>query len=220
NGGTISASTFGKGNAGSVSINATGNISADGEDNSGVNSGIFTTVERQAEGDAGGVTVSTNDLSLTNGAQINASTFGKGNAGSVIINAKGDISADGEDNSGGNSGIFATVEEEAEGDAGGVTVSTNDLSLTNGAQINANTLGKGNAGSVVVNATGTIFVSGEGKDGFNSGISSNVETSDIGNAGGIEINTNNLSLTNGGTISASTFGKGNAGSVSINATGN
>jgi filamentous hemagglutinin family protein len=219
NGAQISASTFGKGNAGSVSINATGNISADGEDNSGVNSGIFTTVERQAEGDAGGVTVSTNDLSLTNGAQINASTFGKGNAGSVSINATGNISADGEDNSGGNSGIFATVEEQAEGDAGGVKVNTNDLSLTNGAQINANTLGKGNAGSVIVNATGTIFASGEGKDGFNSGIFSNVETSDIGNAGGIEINTNNLTLSNGAVVSASTFGQGNAGSIVINSTG-
>jgi filamentous hemagglutinin family protein len=219
NGAVVSASTFGQGNAGSIVINSTGDISIDGEDKDGFNSGIFSTVNSSGVGNAGGVTVSTNDLSLTNGAQINASTFGKGNAGSVSINATGNISADGEDNSGGNSGIFATVEEQAEGDAGGVKVNTNDLSLTNGAQINANTLGKGNAGSVIVNATGTIFASGEGKDGFNSGIFSNVETSDIGNAGGIEINTNNLTLSNGAVVSASTFGQGNAGSIVINSTG-
>jgi large exoprotein involved in heme utilization and adhesion len=220
NGGQISGSTFGEGNAGRVIINATGNISASGEDQQGFVSGIFSRVAENAEGNSGGIQINTKDLSLTNGGQIDASTFGKGNAGSVIINATGNISASGESiKKGLNSGIFSEVYSTEKGDAGGIQINTKDLSLINGAQISASTLGQGNAGKIIINATGNISASGESQN-YYSGIFSSVESSGVGNAGGIEINTKDLSLTDGGRISASTFGNGNAGSIIINATGN
>ncbi|WP_026734066.1 two-partner secretion domain-containing protein [Fischerella sp. PCC 9605] len=220
NGGLINATTYKTGNAGKIIINAIGNISVSGENNDGNRSGVYSGVDENAVGNAGGIEIKTNNISLVNGGLINASTLGNGNAGRIIINATGNISADGENNDGNNSGIFSQVDENAQGDAGGIAINTKDLSLTNGAQINARTFGKGNAGSVIINATGNISVDGKDKQGFISGILSSVGSSGIGNAGGLEIKTNNLSLTDDGGISASTFGKGNAGIVKINATGN
>jgi large exoprotein involved in heme utilization and adhesion len=198
NGGQISASTFGTGDAGRVVINATGNISVSGENTNQdfVNYGaIASLVNENAEGNSGGIQIITNNLSLTDGAVIDASTFGKGDAGSVIINATGNISVSGEDKNGFGSGIFSSVNENAEGNSGGIQISTKDLSLTNGGQISASTYGQGNAGSVIINATGNISASGEDSNGSNSGIFSGVYSTEKGDAGGIEINTKDISLT-------------------------
>ncbi|TBR61239.1 hypothetical protein B4U84_10605 [Westiellopsis prolifica IICB1] len=219
-GGQISASNFGTGNAGRVIINATGNISASGEDNEGFTSGIFSTVSSTAQGNTGGIRINTKDLFLTNGGLINASTLGDGNAGSVLINATGNISVSGESNEGFTSGIFSTVSSIARGNAGGIQINTQDLSLTNGGRISASNLGTGDAGRVIINAASNISVSGKSNEGFTSGIFSQVNSRARGNAGGIQINTQDLSLTNGGRISASNLGTGDAGSVFINATGN
>ncbi|MFB2768343.1 filamentous hemagglutinin N-terminal domain-containing protein [Pelatocladus sp. BLCC-F211] len=220
NGGQINASTFGIGNAGRVIINATGNILASGESNDGFRSGILSQVNQTAEGDAGGIQIITKDLTLSDGAYISASTFGTGDAGKIIINATGNISASGESNKGFPDGIFSQVSQEtAEGNAGGIEIITKDLSLTEGALISATTFGTGNAGKVIINATGKISVDGEDKEGSRSGIFSQVDPTAEGNSGGIQISTKDLSLTNGGQISASTLGTGNAGRIIINATG-
>ncbi|MCP6762700.1 MAG: filamentous hemagglutinin N-terminal domain-containing protein [Fischerella sp. CENA71] len=214
----ISASTFGNGNAGIVKINATGNILASGESNDGFPDGIFSQVSQTAQGDAGGIQISTKDLTLSDGAIIDASTFGTGNAGNVIINATGNISASGEDKQGFRSGIFSQVNENAQGNSGGIQITTKDLSLIDGGQIGASTFGDGNAGRVIVNATGKISASGKTNNGNNSGILSQVDSTAQGNSGGIQITTKDLFLTDSGQIDASTFGMGNAGSVIINAT--
>jgi filamentous hemagglutinin family protein len=218
-GGQINASTLGTGDAGKVVINATGNIFVSGENKDGYPSGIFSNVELSGVGKSGGIEITTNNLSLTDGGRINASTFGKGDAGSVIINATtGNIFVSGEAKNGNSSGIFSQVLiSKEEGNAGGIQINTKDLSLTDGGQINASTNGKGNAGSVIINATGNISAEGENKT---SGIFSIVNTNAEGSSGGIQINTKDLSLTNGGQINAGTYGKGNAGRVVINATGN
>ncbi|MEM8723221.1 MAG: filamentous hemagglutinin N-terminal domain-containing protein [Cyanobacteria bacterium P01_G01_bin.39] len=220
NGGGIDASARGQGNAGAVSISATGDITADGENSAGVPSGITSLVDSDAEGDAGGVTISTFNLDLTNGGRVSASTFGQGNAGTVSVAATGDISADGEDSDGFSSGITSLVNPDAVGDAGGVTISTSNLNLNNGGRISANTSGQGNAGAINITATGDISADGENSDGFPSGITSQVGFDAVGEAGGINISASNLNLTNGGRVDASTGGRGNAGAVSVTATGN
>ncbi|MFM5891373.1 MAG: filamentous hemagglutinin, partial [Dolichospermum sp.] len=81
NGGLISASTFGKGNAGKIEIQATEGVTV-GE-NAALSSGVFDT----GEGNSGGITIDTSTLTLEKGGFINASTFGKGNAGNIAIKA-------------------------------------------------------------------------------------------------------------------------------------
>ena len=218
-GGIVAASTFGQGDAGVVSINATGTISADGERSSGNASGVFSTVEGTAVGNSGGIDITTTDLTLTQGGVINGSTFGQGNAGAITINAAGTISADGESSSGFASAIGSTVEGTAAGDSGGINITTTDLTLTQGGIVAASTFGQGDAGVVSINATGTISADGERSSGNASGVFSTVEGTAVGNSGGIDITTTDLTLTQGGVINGSTFGQGNAGAITINAAG-
>ena len=215
NGGAVDASTLGQGNAGSVEITASDTITFDGEDSRGISSGAISQVNSRAVGNAGGVTISTGSLSLTNGGQVDASTFGQGNAGAVEINASDTITFDGEDSDGIPSGATSRVNSDAEGDAGGVTITTGSLSLTNGGRVSASTNGQGNAGLVEITASDTITIDGEDSGGIPSGATSQVNPGAVGNAGGVTISTGSLSLTNGGRFDASTFGQGNAGSVEI-----
>ena len=219
NGGRVDASTLGQGDAGSVNITATENITVDGENSGGFSSGIINVVNPGVEGDAGGITISVNNLDLTNGGQVSAGTFGRGNAGAINITATGDITANGENSDGIPSNITSQVTSEAEGDAGGIDISANSLSLTNGGQVSAGTFGRGNAGTINITATGNITADGENSGGFPSNITSQIGSGAEGDAGGIDISTNNLSLTNGGQVSAGTFGRGNAGAINVTATG-
>jgi filamentous hemagglutinin family protein len=244
-GGVVNASTFGQGNAGQVTINASDTISATGTSSQGFASaigstvGIFTNpITREltiAEGDAGKVTVNANSLKLEDGAAINSSSFGRGNAGAIELNINDAIELKGTSNLTLNgieqsfsSGIFSSINTFtnpitgeltiAEGDAGNVTVTAENLNLTDGGRINASTFGQGNAGKVTINASDTISVIGENSQNFLvSGIFSTVESGAVGNAEGIEITTANLTLEEGGVVNASTFGKGDAGGVSITA---
>ena len=210
-GGRISATIFGKGDAGAITIKASGTISADG------NSGIFSQV--RGEGNSGGININTANLSLTQGGRVSATTFGKGNAGAITIEASGTISLNGEDQDGSNSSIFSQVAKKAIGNSGEIKISTANLSLTQGGLVDASTLGKGDAGAITIEASDTISADGEDQAGFKSGIFSQVKDKGEGNSGGMNITTANLSLTQGGQVSSSTVGQGNAGEINIKASG-
>ncbi len=216
-GGLVSASTFGRGNAGSVEITANDTITFDGEDSLGFPSSATSQVGSQAVGDAGGVRITTGSLTLTKGGLVSASTFGRGNAGSVEITARNTITFDGEDSLGFPSSATSQVTSQAEGDAGGVRITTGSLTLTKGGLVSASTFGRGNAGSVEITASDTITFDGETSDGFRGGAFSVVNPEAEGDAGGVRITTGFLTLTNGGIVNASTLGRGNAGSVEITA---
>ncbi len=206
NGAQLDSSTFGRGDAGSVTINATETVSLNER------SVIFSNVERGA-GDAGNINIQARSLSLSNGAQLDSSTFGRGDAGSVTINATEAVSLD-------NSSVFSQVTDGSK--AGGIKITTGSLSLTNGAQLISNTLGRGDAGSVTIKAD-TVSFDGVGSNGFSSGAFSNVEPGAVGNGGEINLKAGNLSLTNGaqlqtlvrGTDENLAGGRGNAGNVVI-----
>lgn len=211
-GAQISSYSSATGNAGSVTINAE-HLIIDGQ--GGVNS---TGISSQAysEGDAGTVNVTVDGLmELINGAEISSSTSSVGNAGNVRVNA-GELIINGQD------GIFSTgITSEANpysaGNAGNVQVTVETLlEMTNDAQISSSTWAKGNAGDVDVDA-GKLRI-----DGINSlyytGITSEATYTSEGNAGTIKITVDELmEMTNDALVSSSTFGKGDAGSVTVNA---
>jgi filamentous hemagglutinin family protein len=219
NGGTVSASTFAEGNAGTITIDASDTISIDGDEPSDAETagGIFSSVVDDAVGDAGGIEITTANLSLTNGGTVSSSTSGEGNAGTVTVEATDTISIDGQDQEGFNSGIFSNVQGEAVGSGGGVDITTANLNLTNGGKVAASTFAQGNAGTVTIDASNTIFVDGADQEGVYSSIESDVKTDGKGNAGGVDITTANLNLTNGGSVTSGTLGEGNGGSISVNA---
>ena len=218
NGAQVSASTNGVGNAGSVTIKATDLVKFDGEDQEGKPSGAFSNVNRGAEGNAGGVSITTGSLEVLNSAKVSATTWEKGNAGSVTIKATDLVKFDGEDRDGNISAAFTQVNSTAVGKAGGVSITTGSLEVTNGAQVSASTNGVGNAGSVTIKATDLVKFDGVSSQGVPSGAFSRVNSGAEGNAGGVSITTKSLEVLNGALLDVSTRGKGDAGSVTIKAT--
>ncbi|MFB2891545.1 filamentous hemagglutinin N-terminal domain-containing protein [Aerosakkonemataceae cyanobacterium BLCC-F50] len=168
-------------------------------------------------GKSGDIKITTGFLYLREGAQLNASTYGQGDAGTVIISATDTVSFDGVGSNNRSSGAFSRVQTGATGNAGGIEISTGSLSVTNGAQLSTSTFGKGNAGNVKIFANDTVSFDGVESNNRSSGAFSRVQTGATGDAGGIEIFTKSLSLTNGAELSTSTFGKGNAGFVIVKA---
>ncbi|MDJ0591635.1 MAG: filamentous hemagglutinin N-terminal domain-containing protein [Pleurocapsa sp. MO_226.B13] len=197
--------------AGDIALDATGNITLSQA------SRIDNIVEESVVGNAGGINITTNNLSLTEGSQINTSTLGQGNAGAVNINASDAISVDGEAPDGSPSAIYSIVTPTGVGDSGGMDITTSNLSVTQGGQVSASTLGQGNAGAVNINASDTISVDGEASDGSSSFIYSIVTPTGVGDSGGMDITTSNLSVTQGGLVSATTFGQGDAGNLTVTA---
>ncbi|MEH2153267.1 two-partner secretion domain-containing protein [Nostoc sp.] len=194
-GASLNASTNGQGNAGSVSINAQDTVSLDG-------STVLNSVGQTGVGNTGGINITARALALTRGSQLNASTDGQGNAGSVSINAQDTVSLDGI--------VFNIVGQTGVGNTGGINITTGSFALTQGSQLLASTDGQGNAGSVSINAQDTVSLDG-------SSVFNTVAQTGVGNTGGINITTGSFVLTRGSQLLANTDGQGNAGSVSINA---
>ena len=221
NGSQIQNAIVGQGNAGNIVINATDTVFLDGQNSNGRRSLIISSsVQEDTVGNGGEIRIDTKNLTLINGAQIGSGIFGEGNGGNIIIKATETISLDGEDENGFSSIISSAVQTGAVGNGGAVRIDTKKLTLTNGAQINSGTFGEGNAGSLTINATDTISLDGEGRDGNNSQIDSSVGQQRIGSAGEVRIDTKNLTITNGAQITSGTFGEGNGNTITINVTDN
>ena len=217
-GGKVDASTLGVGDAGRITIEAAGDISADGESLAGIiPSGIFSQVRQGATGDGGEIDITTANLSLSGGSRVSSTIFGQGNGGAITVRAAGDISADGESLAGVPGGILSIVLNGATGDGGEIDITTTNLSLSGGSQVSTTTFGQGDGGAITVRAAGDISADGASQAGFPSGISSIVFEPATGNSGDIDITTANLSLRQGGGVSASTLGVGDGGAITIDA---
>jgi filamentous hemagglutinin family protein len=199
--------------SGDIYVNAAGSIAIDGE-------GTFLSnaVLTNATGTGGDVNLTAKSLSVTNGAQIYAGTYGRGDAGNVNINLSGAAYFDGVGD-GISSGAYSRVENSAVGQGGNVNLAAASLSITNGAALQASTYGRGNVGSVNVNVGDTVILDGTSSeaDVFSSGIYNRVENSDsaVGQGGSISIVAGSLLVTNGAVITASTGARGNAGNLTV-----
>ena len=208
----VQTRTFGQGNAGDITINVDGSVTFD-------YSSVLNNVGSDAIGNAGNTTINAGSVSISNGTLISSSTFGRGNAGNVTINARDTVSIDRTSSDGFRPSILSNVEQEAVGQGGNIEISAGSLLLTNGAQLVANTLGQGNAGNVMINATDRVTFRERSTDGrFPSAAFSRVSETGNGEGGNIEITTPILEVLDGAGLVASTLGRGRAGNVIINAT--
>jgi large exoprotein involved in heme utilization and adhesion len=182
-------------------------MSANGQ----VSSGASSSVGAGATGVGGNVEITTNSLDVTNGAGLSASTFGTGDAGNVVIEARDRVVFD-------NGTAFSSVEAGATGVGGNVEITANSLDVINGAQLIASTSGTGDAGNVVIEARDRVVFDGTSDDGqFSSAAFSTVEAGATGAGGNVEITTDSLDVTSGAQLAASTSGTGDAGNVVIEA---
>jgi len=228
NGAQIRADTEGQGaNAGRVTIVARDTVSFDGvggmdpdreQATEEMRTGILNRIRRGAQGDSGGISITTGSLYLSNGAQFQVRVQGKGNSGGISIIASDLVSFDGvsseEFGDVNTTAGISSIEGSGEGSAGDIYIEAKSVAITNGGDLQSNTIGKGDAGNVTIIASEQVVLDGEAR-GRESKILSRVNSSGRGEGGDIYIQTGSLAITNGATLRASTEGEGNAGNVSI-----
>jgi filamentous hemagglutinin family protein len=242
NGGAIATTTFGQNsNAGNISITARDAISIN-------NGSILSGVAPGAIGNSGKVELNAPILELTNSGIVQTQTLGEGVAGNIVVDAdtvsisnRGSAlrSASGGTNEllpgtsssskigrGGNISVTANnlqVTDEAVLDAttatnatgGDITVSANTLSIDKGGQILTSTSGTGDAGKIKVNATQIQLSDSE------SGLLA--QTTSAGKAGNLTIQPRSdgqslrVFFQKGAQISASTSSSGQGGTLRITA---
>jgi filamentous hemagglutinin family protein len=213
---TIIASS---GNAGQITVTAPQAIEL--SDVGLYSSGLYTGASPFSSGLAGNLNIKTGRLSVKNGAVVNSTTTGGGNAGELNIDTgNGVIEVSGAPNNRYRSVIAAQTDPTATGAAGNLTIKTGKLIAQDGGQISASTSSSGQGGNLTIDATSSVELIGI--NAFNSRFSSglfsqqrNEGEAGIGNAGNLTINTPLLRVLDGATISAATFGAGRGGELKI-----
>lgn len=172
-------------------------------------------------GNPGDINISARNITFKNGGNISAFSNKQESAriGDVTLNATGDIVFDGISSSSG-SGISNSISENTSGSIGTINIAAQNLTLTNGAEIFSSVSGNSDSGNINLDVANSIKI-----DGFSdslsrrlpSQISSNVFSTGTGDAGTININTQNLELSRNGSIKANVFGEGNGGDINLNA---
>ncbi|WP_246162713.1 filamentous hemagglutinin N-terminal domain-containing protein [Brasilonema sennae] len=209
----VDASTYGAGKGGNLRVDASDVQLIGRSANGQVASSLFASAQPNSTGDAGDLTIKTNSLLVRDGAVVSVSTDGAGNGGFLRVDAS-DVqiigrSADGR----ASSGLFARA--NSTGKAGDLTIKTNTLLVRDGAQVSASTFGAGNGGFLRVDAQ-DVQIIGTSADGkVASGLFA--QANSTGNAGDLTIKTNTLLVRDGAQVSASTFGAGNGGFLSVDA---
>ena len=221
----ISASTSGTGNGGSIFLAASESINISGQGKLAVETssignagnisfttkqltltdGILISASTSGSGKAGDVSIQANNFSISNGARIQTTTSGKGNSGSINIIVADNFSLIGE-----NTGLFANTEVNSTGKGGNIFIDPQLVLLQDGATITASSLGSGIGGDVTIFAKNLSLLN-------NSSIKAETAST---NGGNINLNIIDLLLFRFGSQISTTAGTnqsgGNGGNININ----
>jgi large exoprotein involved in heme utilization and adhesion len=224
-GAQVSTLTNGRGNGGSLIVTAGDTVtvagtSANGTLGSSLNSATLST--ETGAGGAGALTVTARNVIVTDGGQVDGGTKGAGHGGTVTVTASDTIEVSGRSANGKFGSHLASSSGDnigaGTGDAGNVVVTGRNVKITGGAEIQSSTFGPGQGGNVVVAATETVLISGRG-NGNASKLSVSTESGvpGAGAAGTITVTAPNITVSEGGQISSSSFGAGQGGMVTVTA---
>ncbi|MEG4025170.1 two-partner secretion domain-containing protein [Microcoleus sp. S13C4] len=188
-------------------------------------------------GQAGDINIDTKRLRISDGGGISLSsgsvvgnqpfnTTG-GAGGNFTLTATESVTIEGISGvlaNGSRSPSFISADANAANRGGNMNISTPVLTLRDGGVISTASLGKGEAGSITIDA-GRVEVIGNGGQGeFNSqiqtsvGISSRVRNPNAtANGGSLNLNVGQLILRNGGTLNLQALGSARAGNINVKA---
>jgi filamentous hemagglutinin family protein len=216
-GGVISADTRDVGQAGNITIEVSGLTELIGTSPPVTASGgVFPSsivASSSGTGNAGELDVETRNLTVIDGARLDARTVGNGNAGRLDLSVLEDIFISGNTPSGASaSGIY--YDTSGAGDAGDLEVSASNITLLNSGRISASTSGTGRGGIIDVEADNQLLVSGTSASGRRSGLY--FDSSSSGDAQGISVSAFRLDLENGGQLTVDGTGTGSPGDIVVN----
>jgi len=242
-GARIISVSFGGGNAGDVTVNATDSILISGfasfaggnpllaGSNFNENFGSRIHSENFGAGVGGDVRVSTAKLTLVDGGQIGTSSAGVGNSGNVTVNASESMELIGFNLFLPNEPTAIFIDILGPGNGGELLASTPDLTFSDGAEIGYVVAASGSGSNITVNATS---IQAKGLNPIVTLFPSGIFSTTIGPGDGadVRVSTERLTLTEGGNVGSASFleapqifgalissdtNRGNAGDVTVNA---
>jgi len=213
-GSLILIQSLGREPSGDINIQTEESVEVRGTNETGTLQSRLTT--ETVGGFAGGdIRIETGELTVADGGAIGTRSFGKGDGGNINIRAEriqllrfSPL----------NPTIFSNITAStlALGRAGNVTVTTGQLRAVDGGTLASATFGAGNTGETRVSARESIEVIGVVPRLFTPSV---IGASSLGsgNAGNLTIDTNKLSVRDGGRIDAPSLATGDGGNVTVNA---
>ena len=157
-GAVISGGTNGLGHSGSLTVEASESVEISG---TGFGFPSIMTTSTEGMGGGGDITIRTQRLSVTDGGQIQAVTYGSGKGGNVTVHASEQVNVSGAGTTGLGeefpSSILASSGAQGRpfqptGTGGRLEINTGSLLIENGAQVAVNSFGRGDSGDLQVNA--------------------------------------------------------------------
>ncbi|MEH2409111.1 beta strand repeat-containing protein, partial [Nostoc sp.] len=205
--GGLATGTLSSSDAGNLTITANQAILRDGS---------VIAVSTLGSGKAGNLQMTTNQLSIRDGSRVGAGTAKAGFGGAVTINALESVELTGRSSLDNrvSSNLSTIAEQGSTGDAGDLKLVTRQLIVKNGAQVSAATFGTGRPGNIVVQDAALVSLDG-GTISTTVNPEALIKNDTDDPSGKIDIQTRQLSLTNGSQISSATFSTGNAGSIFV-----
>ena len=251
----ITARTFSSGQGGNIIVTASESLELSKFSYINPSNGSDITTTSYASGIAGDINISTKQLTLM-GQGIRSSVFGMGDAGNIFISSKhleiidgggvssvtltpargGDIKVDADSveligfNPDSFSASSLSASSVGTGEAGNLTINTGTLVLQDGGRVDSSTFTNGKAGSVEINASKSVEVSGSVPGSINPSLivsSANILDEFLqqllglppipsGDSGNVIINTPILDVNDGGQVTVRNDGTGKGGTLSIN----
>jgi filamentous hemagglutinin family protein len=188
-------------------------------------------------GQAGDINIDTKRLIISEGGGIGLSsgsivgnqplntTGGRG--GNLTVRASESVTIEGISGvlaNGSRNPSFISADANAANRGGSMNISTPVLTLRGGGVISTSSLGKGEAGSITINAGRVELIGNGGQGQFNSqiqtsvGIASGVRSPNAtANGGSLNLNVGQLILRNGGTLNLQALGSARAGNINVKA---
>jgi filamentous hemagglutinin family protein len=172
----------------------------------------------------GSIRLTAKDILIVDRSRVVAGTYRQfGNtesrSGDIILDASNKIIVD-------NGFIRNRIQNNALGNTGNILVNAKNLVVNNGGSLANRIAGKGNSGAIIITA-GEVTINGTFGGNYNdenfidnenfTGIATILESSGVGNLGGITIKTDNLYTYNGGRVFSKTNSTGNSGNISLKA---
>ena len=215
---------YGPGRSGDINLSATDEMQVIGFSPYNIFQNSLIATNALSSGAAGNLNVTTGRLTVLSGGGISSGTINTGNGGNVTVNATESVEL-----IGAGPIINSNIEgytQDGPGAAGTVIVNTTRLVARDGGSVSSITYGTGNSGSLIINATESVDVSGVvplAYTLFRSQVSASAQfigdprlpEFPSGTSGDVTINTEHLNVTDGALVGVSHQGTGNAGILRV-----